>query len=155
MLFSKMVLKEVNTYLYSRSRRDLVGVQHLDWYVAAFDACQALLDVIGDVCFHAGPVNACSGQVHSLVDAGVASMEVCHDTVSAGQWNDHLFTLGEEVTVNGELVSEAPVKSGCSGDTTLSVRPTIQGKPVHCREDGVSLSLCCNLGEMSLGEGIH
>ena len=84
----------------------------------------------------------------------MASMEVCHDAVSAGWWNDHLFTLGEEVTVNGELVSEAPVESGRSGDTTLSVRPTVQGKPVHCREDGVSLCLSCNLGETSLGEGI-
>ena len=62
----------------------------------------------------------------------MASMEVHHDTVSAGQWNDHSFTLGEEVTIDGELVSEAPVESGRSGDMTLSVRPTIQGKPVHC-----------------------
>ena len=85
----------------------------------------------------------------------MASMEVCHNTVSAGWWNDHSFTLGEEVTVDGELISEAPVESGCSGDMTLSVRPTVQGEPVHHREDGVSLSLCCNLGETSLGEGKH
>ena len=79
-------------------------------------------------------------------------MEVYHDTVSAGWWNDHLFTLGEEVTIDGELISEAPVESGRSGDTTLSVRPTIQGESVHCQEDGVPLHLCCYLGEMSLGE---
>ena len=60
----------------------------------------------------------------------MVSMEVCHDTVSAGWWNDHLFTLGEEVTVNGEFITEAPVESGHSGDTTLSVRPTVQGESV-------------------------
>ena len=81
-------------------------------------------------------------------------MEVCHDAVSAGWWNDHSFTLGEEVAIDGELISEAPVESGHSGDTTLSVWLTIQGKPVHCQEDGVPLRLGCNLGEMSLGEGI-
>ena len=113
-----------------------MGVQCLNWQVAAFDACQAPLDVIGDICFHAGPVNTCSGQVHSLVDAGMASMEVYHDTVSAGWWNDHSFTLGEEVTIDGELISEAPVESGHSGDTTLSVRPTVQGELVHHQEDG-------------------
>ena len=85
----------------------------------------------------------------------MASMEVCHNIVSAGWWNDHSFTLGEEVAVDGELIMEAPVESGPSGDTTLSVRPTIQGEPVHRQEDGVPLCLCCNLGEMSLGEGIH
>ena len=85
----------------------------------------------------------------------MASMEVCHNIVSAGQWNNHSFTLGEEVTINGELVSEAPVESGCSGDMTLSVRPTVQGEVVHHREDGVPLSLCSNLGEMSRGEGKH
>ena len=82
----------------------------------------------------------------------MASMEVHHYIVSAGWWNDHSFTLGEEVAVNGELISEAPVESGHSGDTTLSVRPTVQGESVHHREDGVSLHLSCNLGEMSLGE---
>ena len=66
----------------------------------------------------------------------MASMEVCHDIVSAGWWNDHSFTLGEEVTINGEFITEAPVESGCSGDTTLSVRPTIQGESVHHQEDG-------------------
>ena len=68
------------------------------------------------------------------------------------RWIDHSFTLGEEVAINGELVSEASVESGCSGDTTLSVRPTVQGESVHHREDGVPLHLCCYLGEMSLGE---
>ena len=58
-------------------------------------------------------------------------MEVYHDIVSAGWWNDHSFTLGEEVSIDGELISEAPVESGRSGDTTLSVRPTIQGESVH------------------------
>ena len=75
--------------------------------------------------------------------------------VSAGWWNDHSFTLGEEVAVDGELISEAPVESGCSGDMTLSVGPTVQGESVHCQEDGVPLCLCCNLGETSLGEGIY
>ena len=82
-------------------------------------------------------------------------MEVCHDIVSAGWWNDHSFTLGEEVTINGEFITEAPVESGHSGDTTLSVRPTIQGESVHCREDGVPLSLCSDLGQASWGEGEH
>ena len=130
--FPQMVLEEVNAYFNPRSGRDLMGVQHLDWQVAALDTCRALLDVVSDVCFHAGPVDTGSGQVHCLVDAGMASVEVYHDAVSARWWDDHFFTLGEEVTVNGEFISEAPVKSGCSGDTTLSVRPTIQGKPVHC-----------------------
>ena len=62
----------------------------------------------------------------------MASMEVCHNTVSAGQWNEHSFTLGEEIAVDGKFISEAPVESGCSGDTTLSVGPTIQGESVHC-----------------------
>ena len=62
--------------------------------------------------------------------------------------------LVRRVTIDGELISETPVESGHSGDTTLSVRPTIQGKPVHHREDGVLLCLGCNLGEMSLGEGV-
>ena len=48
---------------------------------------------------------------------------------------------------------EAPVKSCCSGDTTLSVRPTIQGESVYHREDGVPLCLCTNLGQASRGEG--
>ena len=65
-----------------------------------------------------------------------------------------LSPLVREVAIDRELISEAPVKSGCSGDMTLSVRPTIQGKPVHCQEDGILLHLSCNLGEMSLGEGI-
>ena len=131
MLFSQMVLKEVNTYFYPRSGGDLVGVQCLNWKVAALNTCQAPFDVVGDICFHAGPVDTCSGQVHSLIDAGMASMEVHHYAVSAGQWNDHSFTLGEEVAIDGELISEAPVESGRSGDTTLSVRPTVQGESVH------------------------
>ena len=49
------------------------------------------------------------------------------------------FTLGEEVTINGEFVMEAPVESGHSGDTTLSVRPTIQGESMHHRGDGVPI----------------
>ena len=61
----------------------------------------------------------------------MASMEVCHNIVSAGWWNDHSFTVGEEVTINGEFVMEAPVESGRSGDMTLSVGPTIQGESVH------------------------
>ena len=61
----------------------------------------------------------------------MASMEVCHNIVSAGWWNDHLFTLGEEVAINGEFITEAPVESGHSGDTTLFVRPTVQGESVH------------------------
>ena len=71
-----------------------MGLQHLNWYVAALDACEASLDVVGYICFHAGPVNTCSSQVHCFVDTGMASMEVCHNIVSAGWWNDHLFTLG-------------------------------------------------------------
>ena len=82
-------------------------------------------------------------------------MEVCHNVVSAGWWNDHPFTLGQDVTINGEFVTEAPVKSCCSGDTTLSVRPTIQGESVHHQKDGVPLCLCTNLGQMSQGEGKH
>ena len=101
MLFSQMVLKEVNTYFYPRSGGDLVGVQHLDGEVAALDTCQTPFDVVSDVCFHAGPVNTRSGQVHCLIDACMASMEVYEDTVSAGWWNDHSFTLGEEVAVDG------------------------------------------------------
>ena len=85
----------------------------------------------------------------------MASMELCHNIVSAGQWNDHSFTLGEEVTIDGEFISEAPVESGHSGNTTLSVGPTIQGESVHHQEDGVPLSLCCNLGETPWGEGKH
>ena len=108
-----------------------MGVQCLYWKVAALDTCQAPFDVVGDVCFHARPVNTRSGQVHCLIDASVASMEVHQYAVSAGWWNDHSFTLGEEVTIDGELISEAPVESGHSGDTTLSVRPTIQGESVH------------------------
>ena len=54
-----------------------------------------------------------------------------------------------------EFVTEAPVKSCHSGDTTLSVRPTIQSEPVHCQEDGVLLCLCTNLGQASWGEGKH
>ena len=131
-----------------------MGVQHLNWQIAAFDTCRALFYIVGDVCFNARPVDTGSGQVHCLVDAGVASVEVYHDAVSARWWDDHSFTLGEEVAIDGELVSEAPVKSGCSGDMTLSLRPTIQGKPVHCQEDWIPLCLSCNLGEMSLGEGI-
>ena len=109
-----------------------MGVQHLDWQVAALNTCQAPFYIVGDICFHAGPVDTGSGQVHCLVDAGMASVEVYHDAVSAQWWDDHSFTLGEEVAINGELVLEAPVKSGCSGDMTLSIMPTIQGKPVHC-----------------------
>ena len=85
----------------------------------------------------------------------MASMEVCHDIVSAGQWNDHLFTLVEEVAVNGEFITEAPVESGHSGDTTLSVGPTVHGESVHHQEGGVPLSLCSDLGQMSRGEGKH
>ena len=59
----------------------LWGVQHLNWQVAALDTCQAPLDVVSDVCFHAGPVDTGSGQVHCLVDAGMASMEVYHDAI--------------------------------------------------------------------------
>ena len=58
-------------------------------------------------------------------------MEVCHDIVSAGWWNDHSFTLGEEVTVDGEFITAAPVKSCCSGDMALSVGQTVQGESVH------------------------
>ena len=99
-LFSQMVLKEVNTYLYPRSRRDLMGLQGLDWYIAALNAHQTLLDVVSHICFHAGPVNTRSGQVHCLVDASMASMEVCHNAISAGQWNYHSFTLGQDVSMN-------------------------------------------------------
>ena len=98
--FPKMVLKEVNTYLYSRSVRELMGLQGLDWYIAALNACQALLDVVGHICFHAGPVNTHTGQVHCLVDPCMASMEVCHDAVSAGWWNYHSFTLGQDISIN-------------------------------------------------------
>ena len=54
-----------------------------------------------------------------------------------------------------EFVTEAPVESGCSGDATLSVGPTVQGESVHHREDGLPLSLCCDLGKTSWGEGKH
>ena len=102
----------------------------------------------------ARPVNAHSGQVHCFVDTSMASMEVCH-IVSAGWWNDHSFTLGQDVTIDGELITEAPVKSSHSGDATLSVRPTVQGVSVHCQEDGVPLFLCTDLGQTSQGEGKH
>ena len=82
-------------------------------------------------------------------------MEVCHDIIFAGWWNDHSFTLGEEVTVDGEFITEAPVKSCRSGDTTLSVRPSIQGESVHHQEDGVPLCLCSDLGQTYQGEGKH
>ena len=85
----------------------------------------------------------------------MASMEVCHDIVSAGLWNDHLFALGQDVTVDGEFIMEAPVKSCHSGDMTLSFRPTVQGESVHHQEDGVLLCLCTNLGQTSQGEGKH
>ena len=52
-------------------------------------------------------------------------------------------------------VMEAPVESGHSGYTTLSVGPTIQGESVHCQENGVPLSLWSDLGETSWGEGKH
>ena len=68
-------------------------------------------------------------------------MEVCHNIVSAGWWDDHSFTLGEEVTTNGEFITEAPVESGCSGDMTLSVRPTIQGESAPSRGWGPIESL--------------
>ena len=61
----------------------------------------------------------------------MASMEVCHNIVSAGWWDDHSFALGQDVTVDGEFVMEAPVKSCHSGDVTLSVRPTVEGESVH------------------------
>ena len=82
-LLPQMVLEEVNAYFNPRSGRDLMGVQHLDWQVAALDTHRALLDVVGDICFHARPVDTGSGQVHCLVDAGVASVEVYHDAISA------------------------------------------------------------------------
>ena len=82
-------------------------------------------------------------------------MEVCHNTVSAGWWNYHSFTLGQDVSIDWEFVTEAPVKSCCSGDTTLSVRPTIQGESVHHQEDGVPLCPCTDLGQTSWGEGKH
>ena len=111
-----MVLKEINSKALSTM------------YVSVLKAANS-------VCIHNGlemrPVNACSGQVHCFLDTGMASMEVCHNIVSAGQWNDHSFALGQDVTVNGEFIMEAPVKSCCSGDTTLSVGPTIQGESVH------------------------
>ena len=40
--FPKWSLKKVNTYFYPRSWRDLVGLQHLNWEVAALNACEAL-----------------------------------------------------------------------------------------------------------------
>ena len=82
-LFSQVVLEEVNAYFNPRPGRDLMGVQHLDWQVAALDTHWAPLDVVGDICFHARPVHTGSGQVHCLVDAGVASVEVYHDAISA------------------------------------------------------------------------
>ena len=50
---------------------------------------------------------------------------------------------------------EAPVKSCHSGDTTLSVRPTIQGESVHHQEDGILLCLCSDFSQASWGEGKH
>ena len=38
-------------------------------------------------------------------------MEVCHNIVSAGWWNDHSFALGQDVTIDGEFIMEAPVES--------------------------------------------
>ena len=55
-------------------------------------------------------------------------MEVCHNIVSAGQWNDHSFhPWWGGSTIDEEFVTEAPVESGRSGDTTLSVRPNHSG----------------------------
>ena len=132
-----------------------MGLQHLHGQVAAFNACQAPLNVVGHICLHAGPVNTHLGQVHCLVDSCMASMEVGHDTISAGWWNDHSFTLGKDVSIDREFIMEAPVKSCHSGDMTLSVGPTIQGESVHHQEDGVPLCLCTDLGQTSQGEGKH
>ena len=77
-----------------------MGLQYLHGQVAALNACQALLNVVSHICLHAWPVNTCFGQVHCLVDSCMASMEVSHDTVSAGWWNDHSFTLGKDVSIN-------------------------------------------------------
>ena len=59
------------------------------------------------------------------------------------------------VSVDKEFITEASVKSCCSGDMTLSVRPTIQGESVHCQEDGVPLCVCTDLGQVFWGEGKH
>ena len=67
-------------------------------------------------------------------------MEVCHNIVSAGQWNDHSFTLGQDVTIDGEFIMEALVKSCHSGDTTLSIRPTGQGECAPLRGWGPIVS---------------
>ena len=125
-----MVLKEVNTYLYPRSRSDLMGVQGLDWEVTALNACQAPFDVVCHICFHPGPIDTCSGQGQCLVDSCMALVEICHDAVSAGQWNYHSFSLEKEFILNGDVISEVPLKSGGSGDTSTSVWPTIQGQSV-------------------------
>ena len=91
-----MVLKEVNTYLDPRSRWDLVGVQCLYGKITTLNACQASLDVVCHICFHPRPVDTCSSQGQCLVDSCMAFVEIIHDRVSAGWWDDdHSFTFHE------------------------------------------------------------
>ena len=92
----------------------------------------------------------------------MASIEVCHDIVSAGWWNDHSFTLGEEVTINGEFITVAPVECGCSGvkaniDMALTQRSNLisvlvlDGRQLRASATSISLpgwyvmtrSYCC------------
>ena len=78
-------------------------------------------------------------------------MEVCHNIVSAGWWNDHSFTLGEEVTIDGEFITEAPVGIWLLCGHNLVYQANHPGESVHCQENGGP----CNFGEMSWGEGKH
>ena len=102
-----------------------MGVQGLNGEITALDACQAPFDVVHHICFYPGPVDASSGKGQCLVDSCMALVKICHDAVSAGWRDDHSFSLEKEFILNGELVSEVPVKSGGSGDMSTFVGPTI------------------------------
>ena len=90
-----MVLKEVHTYLDLRSWRDLVGMHCLNRKITALNTCQASLDVVCHISFHPQPVDACSSQGQCFVDSCMAFVEIIHDSISAGWWDDDSFTFHE------------------------------------------------------------
>ena len=114
-------------------------------------------DVVGDICFHARPVDACSGQVNCFVDTSMASMEVCHDIVSAGWWNDHSVHPWSGCHHWWKVCHGSSSKIlllwehnlVCQGNRSRVSLCTIERM-------GVPLCLCSNLGQMSSrGEGKH
>ena len=72
-----------------------MGVQCLYKKITALNICQTSIDIVCHICFHPWPVDTCPSQGQCLVDSYMAFVEIIHERISTGWWDDDMFTFYE------------------------------------------------------------